>query len=47
MGGACQLAPVCLPQTSPVTIRVFEHKYNWLTIISIQRLDYFWNEEEY
>ena len=36
-----------LPQTSPVTIQVFEHKYNLLIISSIQQLHYMFNEEEY
>ena len=36
-----------LPQTSPVTIRVFKHKYNSLIIISLQKLYHMWNEEEY
>ena len=36
-----------LPQTSPVTIRVFKHKYNLLIISSIQQLHYMFNEEEY
>ena len=36
-----------LPQTSPVTIQVFEYKYNLLIIISLQKLYHMWNEEEY
>ncbi len=36
-----------LPQTSPVTIQVFEYKCNWLIISSIEQLHHMFNEEEY
>lgn len=35
------------PQTSPVTIQIFNHKYNLLIISSIELLHHMWNEEEY
>ena len=38
---------VSIGSISPVTIRVFKHKYNLLIISSIQQLHYIFNEEEY